>query len=138
MWGTRTPCGSNSESWEEPPTPEMSLSSLGAAGLCREAGDFSMLPLAHRALEGINLAGVGLDLVPVLQHLLFGLPQCIVVFVGRLRQVRHLGTEHLGSVGMAPRWSPLRWGQPEPAASHTLDLYHSSASAMFLAAMLSY
>lgn len=41
----------------------------------------------HGALEGINLAGVGLNLVSVLHHLLLGLAQRIVVLIGRLGQV---------------------------------------------------
>lgn len=66
------------------------------------------LPMAHRALESINLAGVGLDLVPVLQHLLFRLPQRVIVLVGRLCQVRHLGR------GKGQLAQPLR--HPGPTA----------------------
>lgn len=44
----------------------------------------------HGALEGIDFAGVGLDLVSVLHHLLLGLAQRIVILVGCLGQVGHL------------------------------------------------
>lgn len=47
----------------------------------------------HGALEGIDLAGVGLDLVSVLHHLLLGLAQRIVVLIGCLGQVRNLRAE---------------------------------------------
>lgn len=39
---------------------------------------------------GVNLAGVGLDLVAVLHHLLLGLAQSVIVLVGCLGQVGHL------------------------------------------------
>lgn len=47
----------------------------------------------HSALERVDLAGVGLDLVPVLHALLLGLTQCIVVLVHSLVQIGHLRRE---------------------------------------------
>ena len=50
----------------------------------------------HGALEGVDLTGVGLDLVAVLHHLLLGLAQSVIVLVGCLGQVRHLRAEREG------------------------------------------
>lgn len=47
----------------------------------------------HSSLEGVDLTGVGLDLVPVLHALLLGLTQCIIVLIHSLVQVRHLRRE---------------------------------------------
>ena len=44
----------------------------------------------HGALERVDLAGVGLDLVSVLHALLLGLAQGVVVLVHGLVQVGHL------------------------------------------------
>ena len=58
---------------------------------CRQEGlDQARWAGTHSALEGIDLASVGLDLVAVLHHLLFSLAQRIIVLVGCLGQVRHL------------------------------------------------
>lgn len=45
------------------------------------------LNMAYGALEGIDLAGVGLDLVAELHSLLLGLSQCIVVLIHSLVQI---------------------------------------------------
>lgn len=72
--------------------------------------------LAHRALEGIDLAGVGLDLVPVLQHLLFCLPQRVIVLVSCLRQVRHLGRDRGQQTwSLGPNAPGPAWGTPPTA-----------------------
>ena len=112
----------------------------------------------HSALEGIDLAGVGLDLVSVLHHLLLGLAQRVIVLVGCLGQVRHLRAERgpevrrMQDAGRGGQGSMETQAHPPPhGRSHwkhfqtrlgarplTLDLYHSSASEMFLAAMDSY
>ena len=47
----------------------------------------------YSALERVDLAGVGLDLVPVLHALLLGLTQCIIVLVHSLVQIGHLRRE---------------------------------------------
>lgn len=46
----------------------------------------------YGALEGVDLTGVGLDLVSELHGLLSGLFQSLVVFTDCLVQVRHLRT----------------------------------------------
>ena len=50
----------------------------------------------HGALEGVDLAGVGLDLVAVLHHLLLGLAQRVIVLIGCLGQVGHLRAKREG------------------------------------------
>lgn len=45
------------------------------------------LNMAYGALQGVDLAGVGLDLVTELHSLLLGLSQCIVVLVHSLVQI---------------------------------------------------
>lgn len=64
----------------------------------------------HSALEGIDLTGVGLDLVSVLHHLLLGLAQCVIVLVCCLGQVRHLKAQRdpeMMQVGVDKgAWSP--------------------------------
>lgn len=113
-WGKSSPdlgnlshCGSSSE----PSNIETSQRSLSQ----QHIPVFPTLPTAHRALQGINLAGVGLDLVPILQHLLFCLPQRIVVLVRCLRQVIHLRRDQgqraqplgwLGFIMPGAAWSP--------------------------------
>lgn len=112
----------------------------------------------HSALEGIDLAGVGLDLVSVLHHLLLGLAQCVIILVGGLGQVRHLKAERGPEMMQAEvgkgAWRPWLTLLPVDGATEsnskpgiegeggarppTFDLYHSSASEMFLAAMVSY
>lgn len=76
----------------------------------------------HSALEGIDLAGVGLDLVSVLHHLLLGLAQCIIILVGGLGQVRHLKAERgpemmQAEVGKGAwrSWLTLLWMEPQKA-----------------------
>lgn len=108
----------------------------------------------HSALERIDLAGVGLDLVSILHHLLLGLAQCVIVLVGCLGQVGHLRAEkgpEMMQVGVGKEaWRPQLILLPMDGATETtsrlgrraklptFDLYHSSASEMFLAAMVSY
>lgn len=50
----------------------------------------------YGAFEGVNLTGVGLDLMPELHRLLSGLFQCLVVFIYCLVQVRHLKGQRSG------------------------------------------
>lgn len=45
------------------------------------------LNIAYSALEGVNLTGVGLDLVAELHSFLLGLSQCIIVLVHSLVQI---------------------------------------------------
>lgn len=56
----------------------------------RADGGADARSLAHRALERVDLAGVGLDLVAVLHALLLGLAQGVAVLVDGLVQVGHL------------------------------------------------
>lgn len=90
----------------------------------------------HSALQWVNLASVGLDLVSEFHGLLLGLTQCIIVLVHGLVQIRHLKTEDRRINSATAKNYYVHF---TCACLHsTLDLYHSSASAMFLAAMASY
>lgn len=74
----------------------------------------------HCALEGIDFAGVGLDLVSVFHHLLLGLAQCIAVLVGRLGQVGHLRAERGPEMGIqgAGRGGQGSMGTLAPPSPH--------------------
>lgn len=90
----------------------------------------------HSALQWVNLASVGLDLVSEFHGLLLGLTQCIIVLVHGLVQIRHLKTEDRRINSTTAKNHYLHF--PCACLHSTLDLYHSSASAMLLAAMASY
>lgn len=95
---------------------------------------------AHRATQPVHLARQTLDLTSGLVHLLLGLAQGLMVTVGGVGQVSILRSSRQARLGCAPPFSvPPTPGSPRVLpCSRTFDLYHSSASCRFFAAMFSY
>lgn len=92
--------------------------------------------VTYGAFERVDLTGVSLDLVSELHCLLPGLLQGLVVLTHCLVQVRHLRRSKVWCHCQVCHYTVSY--NDTMSLCLTLDLYHSSASAMFLAAMPSY